>query len=58
MGKTPPRPSPQDEAQIDAEINEGGPTRPERMTEPARRTAQVPKPEVPMKAKSRKTRGR
>ena len=54
MGKMPPRPPPQDEAQIDAEINEGGPTPGERMTELTRHAVHVPKPEVPLKAKRKK----
>lgn len=58
MAKTPPRRPPQDEAQIDAEINEGGPAPLERMTEPAERTAHVPKPEPPTKAKPKKKGGR
>lgn len=54
MDKTPPRPPPQDEAQIDAEINEGGPTPTERMNELTRHTVHVPKPEVPKNAKPKK----
>ena len=46
MAKTPRRPPPQDQAQIDAEINEGGPTPLERMTDLTRRIVQVPKSEI------------
>jgi hypothetical protein len=46
MAKTPPRAPPQDEAQIDAEVNEGGPTPLERMTELTRRIVHVPKSEI------------
>ena len=55
MAKTPPRP-PQDEAQIDAEINEGGPAPVERMTEHPERIARVTKSEPPIKAQPRKRR--
>ena len=55
MAKTPPRP-PQDEAQIDAEINEGGPAPVERMTEHPERIARVAKSEPPIKAQPRKRR--
>jgi hypothetical protein len=48
MAKTPPRAPPKEQAQIDAEINEGGPPTPlERMTELTRRIVQVPKSELP-----------
>jgi hypothetical protein len=41
MAKTPPRAPPKEQAQIDAEINEGGPPTPlERMTELTRRIVQ------------------
>jgi hypothetical protein len=53
MGKTPPRPPRQEEAQIDAEVNEGGPPAPERMTELPRRVVDVPDSEI-AKPKKRK----
>lgn len=47
MAKTPPRAPPKEEAQINAEINEGGPPTPlERMTELTRRIVRVPKSEI------------
>jgi hypothetical protein len=49
MAKTPPRAPPQDQAQIDAEVNEGGPPAPtplERMTDLTRRIVHVPKSEI------------
>ena len=59
MAKTPPRRT-KEEAQIDAEVNEGGPALPEgtpleRMTELTRRLVAVPKSELPKK-KRRPTR--
>jgi hypothetical protein len=60
MAKAPPRRT-KEEAQIDAEVNEGGPPLPagtplERMTELTRRIVQVPKSELaktrPKKRKS------
>ena len=53
MAKTPPRPPRQDEAQIDAEVNEGGPPAPERLTELPRRFLDVPDSEI-TKPKKRK----
>jgi len=54
MAKTPPRAPPKEQAQIDAEINEGGPPTPlERMTELTRRIVHVPKSEL-AKTKKRK----
>ena len=54
MAKTPPRPPPQDQTQIDAEINEGGPTPLERMTELTQRIVRVPKSELPKKKAKRR----
>ena len=56
MARTPPR-QPQDEAQIDAEINEGGPTPVEPITELPERIAHVAKSEPPTKAQPRKSAG-
>lgn len=53
MAKTPPRPPRQEEAQIDAEVNEGGPPAPERTTEPPRRIVDPPDSEI-TKPKKRK----
>ena len=57
MDRTPPRPPPQDEAQIDAEINEGGPTPLERTAERTHHTVHAPKPEAP-RTKPKKKRER
>jgi hypothetical protein len=59
MAKAPQRPPPQDQAQIDAEVNEGGPpdtrTPLERMTDLTRRIVHVPKSEI---AKPKTKKGR
>ena len=56
MAKTPPRRT-EEEAQIDAEANEGGPTPLEKMTDLTRRIVHVPKSELPTR-KPKKRRHR
>jgi hypothetical protein len=53
MAKPPPRPPRQEEAQIDAEVNEGGPPAPDRMTELPTRVVDVPDSKI-RKPKKRK----